>query len=154
MSALPVETTETTQSTGSVTTAASGIPASYAVPAPLVAALTRRLVTGPRPEVRPCITPLTGAVLHELPLSTRADVQVAIDHARSAQRAWARLPIEQRATIILRVHDLVLDRQGHPLGPHAPGAGLALLTHIPRPRAAARRARGSPRPLQTKKSDT
>lgn len=111
MSALPVETTEPTQSTGSVTTAASGIPASYAVPAPLVAALTRRLVTGPRPEVRPCISPLTGAVLHELPLSTRADVQVAIDHARSAQRAWARLPIEQRATIILRVHDLVLDRQ-------------------------------------------
>ena len=45
MSALPVETTETTQSTGSVTTAASGIPASYAVPAPLVAALTRRPVS-------------------------------------------------------------------------------------------------------------
>ncbi len=111
MSALPVEASESARSAAPVATAASGIPAPYAVPTPLLAVLTRRLVTGPRPDVRPCITPLTGAVLHELALSTRADVEVAIDHARGAQRSWARLPIEQRANIILRVHDLVLDRQ-------------------------------------------
>jgi succinate-semialdehyde dehydrogenase/glutarate-semialdehyde dehydrogenase len=93
------------------TTQPGGIPQSYAVPAPLVAALTRRLITGGRPELRTVVTPMTGQALYELPCSSRADVEVAIDHARGAQRAWSRLPIEHRARIIMRVHDLVLDRQ-------------------------------------------
>lgn len=99
------------QSVAAPTTQPGGIPQSYAVPAPLVAALTRRLITGGRPELRTVVTPMTGQALYELPCSSRADVEVAIDHARGAQRAWSRLPIEHRARIIMRVHDLVLDRQ-------------------------------------------
>ena len=94
-----------------VATEPGGIPVAYAVPAPLVAALTRRLVTGPRPQLRAVPTPLTGEPLYELPLSSRADVEGAVEQARSAQRAWARLPVEHRARVILRVHDLILDRQ-------------------------------------------
>ena len=89
----------------------NGMPTAHVVPAPLVAALTRRLVTGARPERHVVVTPMTGQRLYDLPVSSRADVELAIDHARGAQRAWARQPIEQRARVVMRVHDLVLDRQ-------------------------------------------
>ena len=95
----------------SLATQPGGIPVPYAVPAPLVATLTRRLVTAARPPVTSVRTPLTGGALYDLPLSTRVDAEAAIDHARHAQRAWARWPAHQRAKVILRVHDLVLDRQ-------------------------------------------
>ncbi len=111
MSALPVETAASAQSASSGTTAAHGIPDGYAVPAPLVADLTRRAVTGPRADRRLVPTPLTGQGLYELPLSTRADVEMAVAQARSAQRAWAKRSVEHRARVILAVHDLVLDRQ-------------------------------------------
>ncbi len=104
-------TTSPARSVAAPATSPHGIPTAYAVPGALVAALTRRLVTGARPELRTVVTPMTGLPLYELPLSTRGDVEVAIEHARAAQRSWARLPIEHRARVIMRVHDLVLNRQ-------------------------------------------
>jgi succinate-semialdehyde dehydrogenase / glutarate-semialdehyde dehydrogenase len=56
-------------------------------------------------------TPMTGAPLGVLPVSTAADVAVAVDRARVAQGRWAAVPVAHRAEVLLRVHDLVLDRQ-------------------------------------------
>lgn len=75
--------------------------------------LTSRLVaSGPTVLVR---SPLTGAPLAEVPVSTSDDVREAVRAARTAQRAWARVPVAERAAVLLRLHDLVLDRQSEVL---------------------------------------
>jgi succinate-semialdehyde dehydrogenase/glutarate-semialdehyde dehydrogenase len=85
--------------------------ATYAVDPALVRRLARRVVAAPRATHHVSHTPMTGAPLASLPLSTREDVVVAVDAARAAQRAWARTPMELRERILLRYHDLVLERQ-------------------------------------------
>src|SRR5689334_5156131 len=85
--------------------------ATYAVDPALVRRLARRVVTAPRAEHHVSHTPLTGAPLASLPLSTPEDVAVAVDAARAAQRSWSRTPMELRERIFLRYHDLVLERQ-------------------------------------------
>ena len=85
--------------------------ATYAVDPALVRRLARRVVSAPKAEHHTSHTPLTGAPLASLPLSTREDVAVAVDSARAAQRAWSRTPMELRERIFLRYHDLVLERQ-------------------------------------------
>src|SRR5580765_8342127 len=85
--------------------------ATYAVDPAVVRRLARRVVSAPRAVHHVSHTPLTGAPLASLPLSTRDDVAVAVDSARAAQRAWARTPMELRERIFLRFHDLVLERQ-------------------------------------------
>jgi succinate-semialdehyde dehydrogenase / glutarate-semialdehyde dehydrogenase len=72
--------------------------------------LTRRLVatSGESVAVR---SPLTGQPLADLPQSTEKDVAEAFRRARRAQAAWARTSIDERAEILLRLHDIVLDRQ-------------------------------------------
>lgn len=84
--------------------------ASYALEPDYVTALTARLVatSGRTAEVR---TPLSGAPLAHVPQSTEADVAEAFVRARRAQQAWARTSIEERAAALLRLHDLLLDRQ-------------------------------------------
>ncbi|MGO4692202.1 succinic semialdehyde dehydrogenase [Glaciibacter sp. 2TAF33] len=56
------------------------------------------------------IAPFSGAVLHELPLSTHNDVHDAYARARLAQLAWARAGFAHRRAVLLRAHDLVLAR--------------------------------------------
>ncbi|MEO7069121.1 MAG: succinic semialdehyde dehydrogenase [Nostocoides sp.] len=85
--------------------------ATYAVDPARVRILTGRVVCGPKPDQHVTRTPMTGAPLAVLPLSTRDDVRVAIASARSAQRAWATTSMAHRERILLRFHDLVLDRQ-------------------------------------------
>jgi succinate-semialdehyde dehydrogenase/glutarate-semialdehyde dehydrogenase len=85
--------------------------ATYAVDPALARRLARRVVAAPRADHYVSHTPFTGAPLASLPLSTREDVAVAVDAARSAQRAWSRTPMELRERIFLRYHDLVLERQ-------------------------------------------
>ncbi len=55
--------------------------------------------------------PFTGAPLGSVPKSTPEDLLAAIVRARAAQAAWAQSPFDERRRILLRVHDLVLDRQ-------------------------------------------
>jgi succinate-semialdehyde dehydrogenase/glutarate-semialdehyde dehydrogenase len=86
--------------------------ATYAVDPGLARRLTDRVVCAPRPRTVLTHTPLTGAPLASLPQSVPADVKVAYAAARAAQRLWSRMPIQHRARIFLRFHDLVLDRQG------------------------------------------
>lgn len=85
--------------------------ATYAVDPARVRRLTGRVVCGPHPEQHITHTPMTGAPLASLPLSTPADVDVAVRSAAAAQRSWARTSMAHRERILLRVHDLVLDRQ-------------------------------------------
>ena len=85
--------------------------ATYAVDPAQVRRLVRRVVATPRAATHTSHTPLTGAPLATLPLSTPADVTVAVDAARAAQRSWSRTPMELRERIFLRYHDLVLERQ-------------------------------------------
>ncbi len=73
-------------------------------------ALTDRIVsTTGRSE--PTYTPITGQPLAHVPQSSEADVEEAFARARRAQRAWARTSLDDRAARLLRLHDLVLDRQ-------------------------------------------
>ncbi|MDV9190669.1 succinic semialdehyde dehydrogenase [Streptomyces sp. SR27] len=60
-------------------------------------------------------TPFTGAKLADLPESTPEDVAEAFTRARAAQEAWAATPVKARAAILLRFHDLVLQRQSEVL---------------------------------------
>jgi acyl-CoA reductase-like NAD-dependent aldehyde dehydrogenase len=84
--------------------------ASYALEPEYVAALTGRLVatSGRTAEVR---SPLNGAPLAHVPQSTDGDVAAAFARARKAQEAWAATSLDERAAMLLRLHDLVLDRQ-------------------------------------------
>ncbi|MEU5213499.1 succinic semialdehyde dehydrogenase [Streptomyces sp. NPDC020742] len=60
-------------------------------------------------------TPFTGEKLADLPESTPEDVATAFERARAAQERWARVPVRQRAAVLLRFHDLVLRRQAEVL---------------------------------------
>ncbi|GGY03033.1 succinic semialdehyde dehydrogenase [Streptomyces djakartensis] len=78
----------------------------------LVAQLTKGVVGSGRTANH---TPFTGERLADLPESTPEDVAKAFDMARTAQAVWARTPVRQRAAVLLRFHDLVLERQAEVL---------------------------------------
>src|SRR5690606_27860653 len=78
----------------------------------LVARLTKGVVGSGRTANH---TPFTGEKLADLPESTPEDVALAFEAARTAQAAWALTPVRQRAAVLLRFHDLVLERQAEVL---------------------------------------
>lgn len=84
--------------------------ASYALEPEYVASLTRRLraTSGHTSVVH---SPINGAPLAHVAQSTPGDVEAAFARARRAQAAWARTPPAHRAAILLRLHDLVLERR-------------------------------------------
>jgi succinate-semialdehyde dehydrogenase/glutarate-semialdehyde dehydrogenase len=55
--------------------------------------------------------PFTGDRLGEIPSGDEADVELAVNLARAAQPAWSERSFAERARILLRFHDLLLDRQ-------------------------------------------
>ncbi|MFO6454525.1 MULTISPECIES: succinic semialdehyde dehydrogenase [unclassified Aeromicrobium] len=64
------------------------------------------------PETRQEVTnAMTGSVLGLVPRCTPDDMAAAAALARSVQKAWASRPVEERAAVLLRFHDLVLSRQ-------------------------------------------
>ncbi|WP_020578580.1 succinic semialdehyde dehydrogenase [Actinopolymorpha alba] len=75
-----------------------------------VAALTGR-VFSTSGETIASVTPVTGEKLADVPLSSVDDVAAAFARARKAQAEWARVPITERAELLLRLHDLVFERQ-------------------------------------------
>lgn len=78
----------------------------------LAARLTRGVVGAGRTANH---TPFTGEKLADLPESTPEDVATAFERARAAQERWAKVPVKQRAAVLLRFHDLVLRRQAEVL---------------------------------------
>ncbi|MFI0904153.1 succinic semialdehyde dehydrogenase [Streptomyces sioyaensis] len=79
----------------------------------LAARLTRGVVSGGGRTANH--TPFTGEKLADLPESTPEDVATAFERARAAQEIWAKVPVRQRAAVLLRFHDLVLSRQAEVL---------------------------------------
>lgn len=73
--------------------------------------LTQLATRGPDAQATTATAPYTGAPLAALPVATPEAVNTAFADARAAQRSWAATPIADRARILLRFHDLVLERQ-------------------------------------------
>ena len=57
------------------------------------------------------IAPFTGEVLHELPLSSARDVADAFGSARIAQASWRAAGFAHRRAVLLKAHDLLLQRR-------------------------------------------
>jgi succinate-semialdehyde dehydrogenase/glutarate-semialdehyde dehydrogenase len=96
-----------------VASAAAGTRTAADVVTPEVAARLTRGVVGSGSTANH--TPFTGEKLADLPESTPEDVATAFERARAAQAAWAKVPVKQRAAVLLRFHDLVLRRQAEVL---------------------------------------
>lgn len=62
-------------------------------------------------ERKAITSPLTGEVIGEVPLGTAEDVDAAVAECRRVQRRWAQTPVKERAAVLLRYHDLVLEHQ-------------------------------------------
>src|SRR5688500_1554508 len=62
-------------------------------------------------ETRTTTSPLTGEPVAEIPKSSIDDVEAAFDAARAAQLTWSQTPLRERRRALLRLHDLVLERQ-------------------------------------------
>jgi acyl-CoA reductase-like NAD-dependent aldehyde dehydrogenase len=75
---------------------------------PLLAAAT---FAGPARETLAVRAPFTGNVLAQIPCAGPADVDLAFARARAAQSGWAALPCKDRCRVLLRFHDLLLERQ-------------------------------------------
>ncbi|MFM9369393.1 succinic semialdehyde dehydrogenase [Streptomyces sp. Da 82-17] len=106
-------TTDTGTGTNPIAPAPAGVRTAADVVTPeLVAQLTRDVVGSGRTANH---TPFTGEKLADLPESTPEDVELAFKAARAAQRAWEATPVRKRAAVLLRFHDLVLQRQAEVL---------------------------------------
>lgn len=84
--------------------------ASYAFEPGYVRSLTDRLIATTGRSVT-TFAPSTGQPLATIPQSSETDVHEAYQRARRAQQAWQRVSIDDRAAMLLRLHDIVLDRQ-------------------------------------------
>ncbi|MEY8566550.1 succinic semialdehyde dehydrogenase [Corynebacteriaceae bacterium 7-707] len=73
--------------------------------------LARRVVVADPERVLHISDAMTGGTMGTVPASTAEDVAAAAKRARKVQRAWAARPVEERADVLLRFHDLVLERQ-------------------------------------------
>ncbi len=81
------------------------------VDASLLERLAARVtVVGPR-ELQTVLMPFNAEPLAAVPACSAEDVRAAAGLARTAQRAWAERPVRERVGLLLRFHDLLLDRQ-------------------------------------------
>src|SRR4051794_24511668 len=76
-----------------------------------IEALSKRVVCGGDREMVEVEQPFTGRPLGWVPKSTPEDVQAAFERARKAEREWKQTSFAERRAILLRFHDLVMERQ-------------------------------------------
>ena len=84
--------------------------ASYAFEPDQVRRLTDRVISTTGTEVT-VHSPISGQPLARIPQSSEDDVREAYARARRAQKEWRRVSLDDRSKMMLRLHDLVLDRQ-------------------------------------------
>ena len=84
--------------------------ASYALDLAYVASLTTRIPSTSGREVDH-VSPLALQPLGAVPQSDPADVAHAFSRARAAQRTWELVPVAERQSILLRLHDVILERR-------------------------------------------
>lgn len=87
------------------------VTATYAVDPTLVRRLATHLVGTSDDQMHTSRAPFTGQPIAVLQQSTSDDVAVAAERARQAGLQWRTVPLGLRAQILLRFHDLVLERQ-------------------------------------------
>ena len=78
--------------------------------AALLARLAARAAVAAPAETIAVEAPFTGETLGQVPAGRPADVARAAEAARTAQAAWAKVSLDDRAAVLLRFHDLVLDQ--------------------------------------------
>ena len=76
-----------------------------------LAALADRVQTAGERERMEIDQPFTGDPLGTVSRCTPDDVKTALERAREAQKSWRETSFAERKRILLRYHDLVLDRQ-------------------------------------------
>lgn len=76
-----------------------------------VNSLTALVVASPNAETLTSYSPFTMEPLAEVPISSDEDVALAFETARRAQRRWAQWTPKERARVILRFHDLMLEHR-------------------------------------------
>ncbi|MEU1426690.1 succinic semialdehyde dehydrogenase [Nocardia sp. NPDC005746] len=86
-------------------------PPAAASTAGLISRLATRVTAAPGATAVTKTIPYTGAPLTDLPVSTSTDVDAAFARAQAAQKRWAATSFRDRKAIMLRFHDLLLDRQ-------------------------------------------
>src|SRR3954449_5184160 len=91
-------------------TAAVELPSKRVTPAQLEA-LAARVVSTAGNEPMQIEQPFTGKPLGSVPKCGPEDVRAAIGRARAAQEQWAKTSFDARKRILMRYHDLVLDKQ-------------------------------------------
>ncbi len=96
-------------------TAATGPSLPASITPALLKQLAARVSASPGAARVTTTAPYTGMPLADFPVSTPKDVEAAFARARTAQKSWAATPIEERKKILLRYHDLVLNRQNQAL---------------------------------------
>jgi acyl-CoA reductase-like NAD-dependent aldehyde dehydrogenase len=57
------------------------------------------------------ISPIDGALLGEYPYSTQSEIDAALDRAVQTQRGWRRRTPAERATVLNRISDLLLEHR-------------------------------------------
>jgi Aldehyde dehydrogenase family len=72
-------------------------------------------------DFRDVTNAMTGEPLGRVPHCTRDDVATAAVRARQVQTQWAERPIAERAAVMLRLHDLVLECQNEVLHIYSAG---------------------------------
>ena len=73
--------------------------------------LARIVLTADPHDLKPLHTPFDNTVLCKVPQGGEADVEKAVAQARRAQPRWAATPVQVRADLLLRLHDLIHDRR-------------------------------------------
>ena len=79
------------------------------VSAALLARLAARAAVAAPFETTAVEAPFTGETLGEVPAGRPADVTHAAEAARAVQTEWAARSLDDRAAVLLRFHDLVID---------------------------------------------
>ncbi|HEX6600277.1 MAG TPA: succinic semialdehyde dehydrogenase [Gemmatimonadaceae bacterium] len=68
------------------------------------------LADSARPRL-PVLAPFTGEQLATIPLGEPADVELAIRRARGSGPRWSSVNVRERSQVLLRFHDLLLERR-------------------------------------------
>ncbi len=85
--------------------------ATYVLEPDDVRPLLAHVVAGPGHATTTSTAPFTGSPVAAVPLTSVDDLPEAARRARAAQRTWAARPVTERAAVLLRAHDLLLERQ-------------------------------------------